>query len=77
MAQQGLSRRETSPGGLDWRTPSRSVDGNEQCDAKHEATHRIPLMRTLDTLRKADARVHEIVLASLGVDDVGGLVADG
>jgi predicted ATPase len=35
-----------------------------------------PLMRTLDALRKTDARVHEIVLAPLGLDDVSGLVAD-
>jgi PAS domain S-box-containing protein len=35
-----------------------------------------PLMRTLEALRKADARVHEIVLAPLGLDDVGRLIAD-
>ena len=35
-----------------------------------------PLMRTLDAIRMADARVHEIVLAPLGIDDIGQLVAD-
>jgi hypothetical protein len=35
-----------------------------------------PLMRTLEAIRKADARVHEIVLAPLRLDDVGWLVAD-
>src|SRR4030081_2067459 len=35
-----------------------------------------PLMRTLETIRAAGARVHEIVLAPLGPDDVGRLVAD-
>ena len=35
-----------------------------------------PLMRTLEVIRAADARVHEIVLAPLGLDDVGLLVAD-
>ena len=35
-----------------------------------------PLRRTLETIRKADARVHEIVLAPLGRDDVGRLIAD-
>jgi PAS domain S-box-containing protein len=35
-----------------------------------------PLLRTLETIRKTDARVHEIVLAPLGLDDVGRLVAD-
>ena len=35
-----------------------------------------PLLRTLDAIRKAGARVHEIVLAPLGADDVGQLVAD-
>jgi predicted ATPase len=34
------------------------------------------LMRTLEVIRKADARVHEIVLVPLGLDDVGRLVAD-
>jgi PAS domain S-box-containing protein len=35
-----------------------------------------PLMRTLDAIRKLGARVQEIVLAPLGLDDVGQLVAD-
>jgi PAS domain S-box-containing protein len=35
-----------------------------------------PLMRTLAAIRAADARVHEIVLPPLGLDDVGRLVAD-
>ena len=35
-----------------------------------------PLMRTLEAIRAADARVQEIVLAPLGVEDVGRLVAD-
>ena len=35
-----------------------------------------PLLRTLDAIRKAGARVQEIVLAPLGADDVGQLVAD-
>ena len=35
-----------------------------------------PLLRTLDAIRKAGARVHEIVLTPLGADDVGQLVAD-
>src|SRR5258707_399758 len=35
-----------------------------------------PLRRTLDAIRKAGARVQEIVLAPLGLDDVGQLVAD-
>jgi PAS domain S-box-containing protein len=35
-----------------------------------------PLRRTLETIRKADARVHEIVLAPLELDDVGRLIAD-
>jgi PAS domain S-box-containing protein len=35
-----------------------------------------PLMRTLEAIRPAGARVHEIVLAPLGLDDVGRLVAD-
>ncbi|HEV3163477.1 MAG TPA: AAA family ATPase, partial [Isosphaeraceae bacterium] len=34
------------------------------------------LMRTLDAIRKADARVHEIVMAPLGLEDAGQLVAD-
>jgi len=35
-----------------------------------------PLMRTLEAIRNAGARVHEIVLAPLGLDDAGRLVAD-
>src|SRR6202041_2803638 len=35
-----------------------------------------PLMRTLEALREAGAQVHEIVLAPLGLDDVGALVSD-
>jgi predicted ATPase/GAF domain-containing protein/tRNA A-37 threonylcarbamoyl transferase component Bud32 len=35
-----------------------------------------PLMRTLEAVRKADARAHEIVLTPLGLDDVGRLIAD-
>jgi len=35
-----------------------------------------PLLRTLEAIRKTDARVHEIVLAPLGLDDVGWLIAD-
>jgi PAS domain S-box-containing protein len=35
-----------------------------------------PLMRTLEAIRKVGARVQEIVLAPLGLDDVGQLVAD-
>ena len=35
-----------------------------------------PLLRTLAAIRTAKARVHEIVLTSLGLDDVGRLVAD-
>jgi predicted ATPase/signal transduction histidine kinase/CheY-like chemotaxis protein len=35
-----------------------------------------PLMRTLEAIRKTDARVQEIVLAPLGLEDVGRLVAD-
>src|SRR6202035_2403231 len=35
-----------------------------------------PLMRALEAIRKAGARVEEIVLAPLGIDDVGRLVAD-
>ncbi|SEF09802.1 PAS domain S-box-containing protein [Rhizobiales bacterium GAS191] len=35
-----------------------------------------PLLRTLDAIRKAGARVQEIVLAPLGLADVGQLVAD-
>ncbi len=35
-----------------------------------------PLLRTLGALRKAGGRVQEIVLAPLGLDDIGHLVAD-
>jgi PAS domain S-box-containing protein len=35
-----------------------------------------PLLRTLDAIRKGGARTQEIVLAPLGLDDVGQLVAD-
>jgi PAS domain S-box-containing protein len=35
-----------------------------------------PLMRTLEAIHKAGARVHEILLSPLGLDDVGQLVAD-
>jgi PAS domain S-box-containing protein len=35
-----------------------------------------PLRRTLDAIRKAGAQVQEIVLAPLGLDDVGQLIAD-
>jgi predicted ATPase/signal transduction histidine kinase/ActR/RegA family two-component response regulator len=35
-----------------------------------------PLIRTLEAIRETDARVHEIVLAPLGLGDVGRLVAD-
>jgi predicted ATPase/signal transduction histidine kinase len=36
-----------------------------------------PLIRTLEAIRETGARVHEIVLAPLGLGDVGRLVADG
>jgi PAS domain S-box-containing protein len=35
-----------------------------------------PLMRTLEAIRQGGARMHEIVLAPLGLGDVGRLVAD-
>jgi predicted ATPase/signal transduction histidine kinase len=35
-----------------------------------------PLLRTLEAIRSAGARVHEIELTPLGLDDVGQLVAD-
>jgi PAS domain S-box-containing protein len=35
-----------------------------------------PLLRTLEGIRAVDARVHEIVLAPLELDDVGRLIAD-
>ena len=42
----------------------------------NEVTPSHPLLRTLDAIREAGARVHEIVLAPLVADDVGQLVAD-
>ena len=42
----------------------------------HEVNSAHPLMRKLDAIRKAGARVQEIVLAPLGLDDVGQLIAD-
>jgi PAS domain S-box-containing protein len=35
-----------------------------------------PLLRTLDAIRKAGARIQEVVLAPLGLDDLGQLIAD-
>src|SRR5712672_2317469 len=35
-----------------------------------------PLLRTLEAIRAVDARVHEIVLARLELDDIGRLIAD-
>jgi PAS domain S-box-containing protein len=35
-----------------------------------------PLLRTLEAIRAVDARLHEIVLAPLQLDDVGRLIAD-
>jgi PAS domain S-box-containing protein len=35
-----------------------------------------PLLRTLETIRAANARMHEIVLAPLGLHDTGRLIAD-
>ena len=35
-----------------------------------------PLLRTLESIRKAGARVQEIVLAPLGLNDLGRLIAD-
>jgi PAS domain S-box-containing protein len=35
-----------------------------------------PLMRTLEGIREGDAKVHEIVLAPLGLEDVGPFIAD-
>ena len=35
-----------------------------------------PLLRTLEAIRAVDARLHEIVLAPLQLDDVGQLIAD-
>ena len=36
VARRPVPRMGTSPGGTDRRKPSPSVDGNGQCDAKHE-----------------------------------------
>jgi PAS domain S-box-containing protein len=43
-------------------------------DNEIDSTH--PLLRTLEAIRAAGARVHEIVLAPLELDDVGRLIAD-
>ena len=43
-------------------------------DGELGPAHQLP--RTLEAMRKADVRVQEIVLAPLGLDDVGRLVAD-
>jgi PAS domain S-box-containing protein len=43
-------------------------------DNEVSASH--PLMRTLEAIRKTGARVQEIVLATLGLEDVGRLVSD-
>ena len=42
----------------------------------NEVTPAHPLVRMLEAIRKAGARVREIVLAPLGLDDVGQLIAD-
>jgi PAS domain S-box-containing protein len=42
----------------------------------NEVSSSHPLMRTLDAMRDAGAKMHEIMLASLGLDDVSGLVSD-
>jgi len=42
----------------------------------NEVTPSHPLIRTLEAIRKADAKVHEIVLAPLGIGDVVQLIAD-
>jgi PAS domain S-box-containing protein len=42
----------------------------------NEVSHFHPLLRTLEAIRKNGARVQEIVLAPLGLDDVGQLIAD-
>jgi hypothetical protein len=42
----------------------------------NEVSSSHPLMRTLAEIRKAGARMQEIVLAPLGLDDVGRLVSD-
>ena len=43
-------------------------------DNEVDSSH--PLMRTLGAIRKAGARIEEIVLTPLTLDDVGRLVAD-
>ena len=43
-------------------------------DNEVSASH--PLLRTLEVIRKAGARIEEIVLPPLGLDDVGALVSD-
>src|SRR6202043_227570 len=43
-------------------------------DDEVSASH--PLLRTLEAIRAVDARLHEIVLAPLELDDVGRLIAD-
>ena len=42
----------------------------------NEVSSSHPLMRILVTMREAGARVQEVVLRPLGLDEVGGLVAD-
>jgi PAS domain S-box-containing protein len=42
----------------------------------NEVSSSHPLMRTLDAIRKAGARMQEIVLAPLALDDTGRLIAD-
>jgi predicted ATPase/signal transduction histidine kinase len=42
----------------------------------NEVSSSHPLMRTLEAIRKTGARVHEIVLAPLELEDVGRLVSD-
>jgi PAS domain S-box-containing protein len=42
----------------------------------NEVSSSHPLLPTLEAIRKAGARVQEIVLAPLGLDDIGQLVAD-
>jgi len=42
----------------------------------NEVSSSHPLLRTLEAIRKAGVGVHEIVLAPLGLDDVGQLAAD-
>ena len=43
-------------------------------DNEVSASH--PLLRTLEAIRKAGTRIQEIVLAPLGLDDIGRLIAD-